>query len=87
MASTLNTLKIQVPAQRPAPQNAALVGEFAVQALSAAQTACAALLRLLQNLSPSSIRAEMSAAAAALKASQPGTAAQLLSLSKTAWTH
>ena len=87
MASTLNTLKIQVPAQRPAPQNAALIGEFAARALGTAQTAGTALLRLLQSLSPSSIRAEMSAAAAALKASQPATAAELLSLSKTAWTH
>ena len=87
MTSNLNTLKIQVPPQRPAPASAAAIGELAVRLLSAGSAAVAALGRVVATIGPSAYRAELRRTVSELQADRPELARRLHSISGSAWTH
>jgi hypothetical protein len=83
MTSNLNTLKIQVPAPRPVPPNAARIGELFARLLAAGK----ALALAMTAARPSTIRAELLQSAAGIAATRPATALSLRSVAAKGWVH
>lgn len=83
MSSNLHILKIQVPAPRLAPPNAARIGELAVTTLTALGAAGTALVAACSG----GIRAHLISNAASVDARQSGRDHGSQKLSMKAWDH
>lgn len=84
MTSHQNTLKIQVPVQRPVPPNAARIGEFFARFLAKAGQA---LSRATQVAAPSAIRAELLESADRVESQRPAAALSLRSVAAKGWVY
>lgn len=85
MTSSLQTMKIHVPALPPAPPGAAPIGEFAADVLALAGAAAAAAARFITRLGPREIRAELRRSAADLQAQRPAATLSLRSVAAKGW--
>ena len=87
MDSTSTTLKINVPALRPAPAIAIRIGGWAAMALAAAEQAVIAAQHTLAAIRPATLRSQLRHSAAAARARRPALAESLSALATKAWDH
>lgn len=87
MASNVNILKIQVPAPRPVPPNAASIGALFAHLLTRARAAGKALAVATTAVRPGAIRAELLRSAAGVEATRPAAALSLRSVAAKGWVH
>jgi hypothetical protein len=87
MASTLNTVKIQVPVFRPGPASADWIGEGAAALLAATTAVVSTLATTLAGIAPAALRSQLQDAAAALESERPAAARCLRDVSEKAWVH
>jgi hypothetical protein len=86
MTTPLNIL-VQVPAPRPAPPTAVLIGASAARLLNVVRSAGAALADALRAARPGATRAELERGAAAIEAERPATAVTLRSVAAKGWIY
>lgn len=87
MATNQHTLKIQVPALRPAPPYGARIGELAADLLALAAAATKATGHAVKGISPSAVRAELHDSATQLEAQRPAVTLSLRSAAAKGWVY
>ena len=87
MITNQHTLKIQVPAMRPAPPNAARIGEFAADLLALAQATAKAAGRALRGIRPSAVRDELRDTATQVEGQRPAVTLSLRTVAAKGWIY